>query len=229
MVPIALDTKNEEIISLIGSNITVDDRKSWASLLELLFAHAIRVNDAATINNLVKHISKDRLEEGLIYSAEIGTDSALRALLKNGVDVDSKEHNKRARTALMLAAKKGHPNAIKVLLSFGANIHLRSERRIGLTALEYAKIYRRRECIKVLRLAYVYEKYGDSPLVRSVDEGDLNEILVFAKDEPSLITAINIAKALKQPRSLIRKLRIQLKRSIPRTHKFPFANLFKRG
>lgn len=229
MLPIALDSKNEEIIELVGANIPQNIQAiEWGALLDIFFDHAIRKNNVAIIDRLIANMTMTKLQEALIYSAELGCNSALNYLLEHGVDVNSKENDHRARTALMMAAKKGNTETLKILLAHGANIHLRSERKLGLTALEYAKVYRHKECVQILQQAYVIEQYGDNPLVHAATTADLSGVLSHARDEKHLVMAINIAKATKQPKQFIRELKKKLRLATPRTHIFPFSKIFKK-
>lgn len=229
MVPIALDSKNEEAIGLLGANIPTDLKIiNWGYLLDVLLDHAVKTNNARVILRLLPNMTVPKLQEALLYSAELGQDDVVKCLLKHGVDVNATEANHRSRTPLMLAAKKGHTSTVRILLMNGANIHPRSEHGIGLTALEYAKIYRRKECISLLLASYALEKYGNNPITKAAASSDINAILSHVKDATGLQTAINVAKETRQSKAFIKELQLRLKQRYPRSAVLPFGSLFEK-
>lgn len=218
MLPNALDSKDEEIISHIGRKIPLEATAiEWGTLFDVFFEHAIRHDDATVAKNMLPHLTATKAQEGLLYCAEIDSPDVLKCLLANGVDVNTVENNMRARSAAMLAAKNGHADILRILIAFGANLNQRSERGPirGLTALDYAKIKRRKECIKVISEALALQKYGDTPLMHTAACGSMTELIAKLTeadvegeipDLQMLKNAIRAAKESKQPPAIIKQL-----------------------
>lgn len=228
MIPLALDSKNDEVISLLGQFVPLNAKAiNWGYLLDILLDHAIKANDANVAVRLLPNMTMKKLQEALIYSAEVGSIDVLKCLLKHGVDVNSTEDSHRTRTAAMLAAKRGRVNVLKLLIDNGANLHLRSEHGIGLTALDYAKIYGRKNCQRLILESLALEKYGNTALNRAAAHGELDTVLAGSKDEASLNVALDVAKETKQPASFIRELKKYLNTKFPRSKVFSFNPLAK--
>lgn len=231
MIPIALDSKDEEIISLLGEYIPLSIRPlHWGSLLDILLDHAIRKNNAKMAQRLIPNMTKTKLEEALIYSAELGSDDLVQTLLKHGVDVNCREDSHRARTPAMLAAKNGNLSTLQILLAHGANLRLRSERGLftGLTALDYAKIYQRKNCVKLLREEQALQKFGDNPVNRAAAHGSMIELDYAHPDKESLKAAIRVAKESHQSAAFVKELRAYMRSHYPREKIVPLATFFKR-
>lgn len=219
MLAVALDSRNDVIISLLGQNIPLGAIPiEWGVLLDGLLDFSVRRNDVKVLERLLPHMSITKLQQAFLYAAEIGSTAILMLLLNSGVDIDCRENNNRARTAAMLAAKKGNADILAVLIQRGADLQLRSERGFikGLNALEYAKIYRRKNCVKMLLETFTLRKYGDTPLMHIAACGtitELNKILPNTEqqghvpDLRTLKTAIHAAKEARQPRIVVQKLK----------------------
>lgn len=225
IVPNALDSKNNEIISLLSQNIPIHTSDaSWGSLLDILFEHAIKNNDAPSITHLVPIMTIAKLQEALLYSSELGANDSVKCLLRHKVSVNSLENNHRKRTPLMLAVKGGHVTTANILLENKANIHIRSEGGIGLTAIDYAKIYRRKECIHLLRCAYAYEKFNRTTLTQAIADNDVDLILDNINNSDDLNLAVSFAKEIKLSKDFIKSFQDQAQNKIKMSQIKRFMN-----
>ena len=71
----------------------------------------------------------------LTQAVTAGDESAVSALLTNGVDVN--ETTSGGQTALILAVIFGHTNIVRLLVNAGADAHKRDN--LGLNAIEWAQ------------------------------------------------------------------------------------------
>jgi ankyrin repeat protein len=86
-------------------------------------------------------------ETVLMIAARTGVDAAVRALLSQGANPNSKEDH-RGQSALMWAATEGHVEAVRALIEAGADVTARS--RQGWAALLFAARDGRMEVVRAL-------------------------------------------------------------------------------
>ena len=84
--------------------------------------------------------------QALAEAARNGHLGIVKALLKEGTDVDAHE-DEMSLTPLMCAAANGHAACVRVLLEAGADVEYCIN---GSTALELAKEEGRKECVRLL-------------------------------------------------------------------------------
>src|ERR1051325_4660318 len=89
-----------------------------------------------------------------LRAAALGDINRLRALLAQGVDINST--NKANQTALMLAAAFNQTEIVKFLLTAGANVNCHDE--LGLTAADWAQ-----QQAEIIQLINSSEGLGTSP------------------------------------------------------------------
>ena len=86
------------------------------------------------------------LGERLLHSARVGAIERVRALLDQGVDVDSKDPC--LQTSLMLASRRGHGALVALLCERGAHVNAASNH--GSTALRWATVRGHLGVVKIL-------------------------------------------------------------------------------
>jgi hypothetical protein len=86
----------------------------------------------------------------LIEAAGMGDTEAVRSLLQEGVDVNTK-NEVFGYTALILAARQGHADTVRVLLENGADVNTAD--RYGSTALRWAEKNGHAEVVNLLKKA----------------------------------------------------------------------------
>ena len=93
-----------------------------------------------------KYLLQKEGGDSLYLAASLGRTAAIKTLICNGVDVDSKYTN--SLTPLFAAAEYGELEAFKLLLDKGANINHRAN--VPFTILQLAIVEKRKEIIEYL-------------------------------------------------------------------------------
>ena len=78
--------------------------------------------DTSNVKNCTQHHNCPTLDKWLHDEAEVGHDQAVRALLKVGADVNSKDHN--GLTALHVSVSKHFQKVVNVLLTADADVNI---------------------------------------------------------------------------------------------------------
>src|SRR5436190_1317363 len=112
----------------------------------------------------------------LVDAARDGQTDKIRQLLKDGEDVNEKDHDAKTehgRTPLMRAAQKGHTDTVRVLVETGADINAICE-ELGRTALMWAAESGQTETVKELL------EMGADPNIKSY-KGGWTALMVMAR------------------------------------------------
>ena len=136
--------------------------------------------------------------EALIRAAETGATDHVRALLKAGADISTRDRN--GDTALIRAAVEGYPETVKILLRAGADPNAKNKH--GWTALMQASGKRQVEIVQDLLAAGADVNADDgAALIWAVLGGDVRTVRVLvdagvhvnAKDDVKGATGLMIA------------------------------------
>jgi ankyrin repeat protein len=152
--------------------------------------------------NLLAPQSRQLLDTGLLYAANMDHYETIPVLVKYGASVYARNGGK---TSLMIAAERGNDRAAKALLAEGANLYAVSDD--GKLAKDYAEGNER-------VLAVLLESESDAktdPLALEWSEEELEELVQKAMDRYQLITVAgdDVADAANTEPELRKKLMLQ--------------------
>ncbi len=202
----AAGVQNGEAITYLLENGASAIRKDKIGKFALI--HAIDGKSPEVINLLAAE-SRELLDTGLLYAADMDQHEAIPMLVKYGASVYARNEGK---TALMLAAERGNDRAAKALLDEGANLYAVSDD--GKLAKEYAQGNDR-----VLAVLVESEKVDAENLATDQEAGalaldwsedEMESLIQKAMDRSPMPTSVDQAVQKGQPAPLKNKAKEQV-------------------
>ena len=181
---------NAEVIRYLldkGADAQVKDRQNKFGLI-----HALDGGSPQAIELLAVE-SRELLDTGLLYSADLNMHASIPVLVRYGASVYSRNSGK---TSLMIAAERGNSEAVQVLIDEGANLYAVSD--TGMLAKDFAE--GDEDVMAILLAAENNEDEGD---VWALDwsEEELEALVQKAMDRSPVIVDNDIAANSVNPSS----------------------------
>tara|TARA_B110000908_G_scaffold111058_1_gene130276 strand:- start:10353 stop:11885 length:1533 start_codon:yes stop_codon:yes gene_type:complete len=197
--------ENGEVISYLLEKGADARRKDKTGKFALI--HAMDGKSAEAIHLLAPQ-SRQMLDTGLLYAANMDQHETIPVLVKYGASVYARNGGK---TSLMIAAERGNDRAAKALLAVGANLYAVSDD--GKLAKDFAEGNER-------VLAVLLESETDAktdPLALEWSEEELEELVQKAMDRSRLITVagadiVDVANPESKPKQKVMLQRIKGKK-----------------
>ncbi len=197
--------ENGEAISYLLEKGADARRKDKTGKFALI--HAMDGKSAEAIHLLAPH-SRQMLDTGLLYAANMDQHETIPVLVKYGASVYARNGGK---TSLMIAAERGNDRAAKALIAVGANLYAVSDD--GKLAKDFAEGDER-------VLAVLLESETDAktdPLALDWSEDELEELVQKAMDRSRLITVagadiVDVANPVPKPKQKVMLQRIKGKK-----------------
>jgi peptidoglycan/LPS O-acetylase OafA/YrhL len=126
---------------------------------------------------LKKEVSADA---NIWWAAVFGDVTALKRILKSGVDIDARDQERQS-TALIVAASVGQTEAVEFLISEGADLFYRN--LDDTTALDVARLSQHHQIVVILEAAMQQAKAGTFESPAPVEPDNLNSCEVWAEGD----------------------------------------------
>jgi len=168
---------NTEVIRYLldkGADAQVKDRQNKFGLI-----HALDGGSPQAIELLAAE-SRELLDTGLLYSADLNMHASIPVLIRYGASVYSRNSGK---TSLMIAAERGNSEAVQVLIDEGANLYAVSD--TGMLAKDFAE---GDEDVMAILLAAENNENEADVLALDWSEEELEALVQKAMDRSPVVT-----------------------------------------